>query len=189
MNFLDESQKKKLQVFETEILKHNENLNLLSRTDPKNLFDTLRDRILKSYPVLIPYFRDGEKMLDIGSGGGFPGLVLAIIFPSMKFVLCDRKRKKTEFLKSTIQSMGLKNADVYCGDVEDIPEKFQNISSQACAKLPQFLKLCDKVLTPHAQIFLWQSSNWKESFPKDSKFTAHVLKHLSDKTCLLKISK
>ena len=189
MNFLSEEKEKKFEIFKKEILKHNENLNLLSRTNPEPLFNTLLKRTLEACDVISSYLENKDKVLDVGSGGGFPGLVLSAVFPSTEFVLCDRKRKKVEFLKSTASSMELKNVRAYTGSVEEIEEKFPVIFSQACAKLPEFLKICEKVLEEGALIFLWQSLNWEESFPENTSFTAQVLKNLSDQTCLLKISK
>ena len=91
---------------------------------------------------------DGRKIIDVGTGAGFPGLVLAIAFPECRFVLADSLKKRIGFLDDTIRKLGLENTETVHGRAEDLAsdmkfrETFDIAVSRAVSSLPVLLEYC-----------------------------------------------
>lgn len=115
-------------------------------------------------------------MLDIGSGNGFPGFLFAILYPETRFHLCEKSRKKSEFLKYVSSQTGLSNIKILCKNAEEIEERFKIILSQAALSLNKMLNLLEMLLSPDGQAFLWKSSSWKEEWPKNTNFLPEIFK-------------
>jgi 16S rRNA (guanine527-N7)-methyltransferase len=87
-----------------------------------------------------------SSLLDVGSGGGFPGLVIAIFYPKVKIVLCDSIKKKAEFLKNAVNTLGLNNVIVINDRVEHISKiKFDMITARGVAPVKKLLNLTKNV--------------------------------------------
>lgn len=113
----------------------NAKINVISRKD----IDTLYERhVLHSLAIAAAFdFKPGTKIIDIGSGGGFPGIPLAIFFPEVEFVFCDSIAKKLKVSQTIGNEIGLKNFKTFWGRVEDYPERlcFDFAVSRAVAPL------------------------------------------------------
>ena len=81
---------------------------------------------------------NGTRILDLGTGGGFPGIPLAIMFPDAKFTLCDSIRKKTLVASEAVRSLGLSNVEVVNARAESLPGPFEYVVSRAVASLSDF---------------------------------------------------
>jgi 16S rRNA (guanine527-N7)-methyltransferase len=105
--------------------------------------------LLDSLAVL-PHLWEG-RWLDVGCGGGVPGLVLAIARPDWEFTLLDSNTKKTSFVQQAAIELGLKNVSVHSGRVErwNAPCKFDGIISRAFAELSEFFQLTRHLLAPN----------------------------------------
>jgi len=116
----------------------NEKINLISRKD----FDSLYEKhILHSLAIAkFIQFKNGTKVLDIGTGGGFPGIPLAILFPNATFTLCDSIAKKINVTENISETIGLRNTDFVIGRVEQLREKFHFIVSRAVAPAEQLYR-------------------------------------------------
>ena len=116
----------------------NEQINVISRKD----IDNLEERhILHSLSIAkIISFKAGSRVLDVGTGGGFPGIPLAIMFPEVKFVLVDSIGKKIKVVNEIARSLDLKNVRAEKIRAEELEGKFDFIVSRAVTKLPIFLK-------------------------------------------------
>ena len=121
----------------------NAQINVVSRKD----IDSLLERhILHSLAIAkVISFESGSDVLDVGTGGGFPGIPLAILFPEVNFCLIDSVGKKIKVVESVSNSLGLKNVRAEHQRAEKIKEKFDFVVSRAVTRMPEFLKLVRKI--------------------------------------------
>ncbi|XLM21208.1 16S rRNA (guanine(527)-N(7))-methyltransferase RsmG [Chromobacterium piscinae] len=102
---------------------------------------------------LVPHLAGGSRMLDVGSGGGMPGIPTAIARPDLQVVLLDSNHKKTTFLRQVVLELGLPNVQVMTDRVEAYqPEqKFDRITSRAFSELSEFVKLTRHLMAEGGQ--------------------------------------
>lgn len=114
----------------------NEKINVISRKDIENLY---LHHVLHSLAIAkYINFAAESKVLDIGTGGGFPGIPLAIMFPEVQFTLCDSIGKKIKVVNEVAQALNLKNINAINGRAEQINKQFHFIVSRAVTKFPDF---------------------------------------------------
>ncbi len=126
----------------------NSKINVISRKDMDGFYD---HHVLHS--LAIAYYlktmrpeeyrslssgETGTTVLDLGTGGGFPGIPLAILFPNARFTLCDSIRKKTVVASEVARELGLENVSVVNARAETLPGKFDYVVSRAVASLVDF---------------------------------------------------
>jgi 16S rRNA (guanine527-N7)-methyltransferase len=99
--------------------------------------------------AVIPYMT-GTRVLDVGSGAGFPGIPIAVARPDIEIALLDGNHKKAAFLRQAVADLQLKNASVVCERVEEwqAAEKFDCIISRAFAEIAEFIALTEHLLAP-----------------------------------------
>lgn len=126
----------------------NNKINVISRKDIDNLYI---NHILSSLAIAkIVSFKNGTKILDVGTGGGFPGIPLAIMFPECKFHLIDSIGKKITVVQAVIENLGLENTTTEKIRVENINTKFNFIVSRAVTTLPVLYGwVNNKILSKH----------------------------------------
>lgn len=111
----------------------NSKINVVSRKDIESLYEK---HVLHSLAIAkYIQFEKGTKILDIGTGGGFPGIPLAILFPDTEFTLCDSVAKKIKVAEEISKGIGLNNTDFVVGRVENLKEEFHFILSRAVAPM------------------------------------------------------
>jgi 16S rRNA (guanine527-N7)-methyltransferase len=134
---LAEAQRTQLMDYLALMAKWNAVYNLTSLRDPMQM---VTHHLLDSLAA-VPAFAGARNVLDVGAGGGLPGIVLAIARPDMKVSMIDTVHKKTAFLKQVKAELGLDNASVYTMKVQDleVSDKFDVITSRAFADLSDFL--------------------------------------------------
>lgn len=114
----------------------NQKINVVSRKDIDELY--LR-HVLHSLGIAkIQLFKDGSSVLDVGTGGGFPGIPLAILFPNVKFTLVDSIGKKIKVVEEVMEGLALENVTAKNSRVEDVKGEFDFIVSRAVAAMPTF---------------------------------------------------
>ena len=130
-------QKKQFAELEVLYKDWNEKINVISRKDTDSLYEK---HILHSLGIAkVMAFADNTKVLDIGTGGGFPGIPLAILFPNVQFTLVDSIGKKITVVKGVAESLGLKNVTAHHIRAEQLKEKFHFVVSRAVTQMPVFL--------------------------------------------------
>ena len=133
---LSEQQKQQFAKLQ-ELYEHwNSQINVISRKDIEQLYER---HVLHSLGIAkVISFLPGEKVLDVGTGGGFPGIPLAIMFPETSFYLVDSIGKKIKVVKEVTEALGLKNVESSHNRAEEIDRKFDFIVSRAVTKLSDF---------------------------------------------------
>lgn len=140
---LDEDKQQQLLAFLALLNKWNKAYNL---TAVRNEGEMVSRQLLDSLSIL-PWVTT-KHLLDVGAGGGLPGIPLAIVLPETRFTLLDSNGKKTRFLNQCVLELGLKNVDVIHGRAEDCkPEQpFSQISSRAFTALDNLVSWCGELL-------------------------------------------
>jgi 16S rRNA (guanine527-N7)-methyltransferase len=134
---LTEDQIQKFKQLESLYQDWNLKINVVSRKDIDELY--LR-HVLHSLGIAkVLSFKDGSKILDVGTGGGFPGIPLAILFPECSFYLVDSIAKKLKVVDEVVEGLGLTNVKTTHSRVEDIHGTYDFITSRAVAAMPTFV--------------------------------------------------
>ncbi len=139
---LSELQKKQFATLFELYSDWNSKINVISRKDIDNLY---LHHILHSLSIAkYISFKDGTTVMDVGTGGGFPGIPLAILFPQVNFLLLDSIRKKIMVASEISDSIGLKNVEFVHSRIEDEKRKFHFVVSRAVMLLPDLVKIIRK---------------------------------------------
>lgn len=120
----------------------NEKINVISRKDIENLMER---HVLHSLAIAeIVRFKEGSEILDVGTGGGFPGIPLAILFPEVQFVLIDSIGKKIKVVEAVGEAIGLQNVKAHHRRVQQVKGKFDFVVSRAVTNLQELVKISRK---------------------------------------------
>ncbi len=135
---ITEKQKKQFADLEELYKEWNEKINVISRKDVDSLYEK---HILHSLGIAkIMEFAPDTKVLDIGTGGGFPGIPLAILFPEVHFTLIDSIGKKITVVKEIAAAIGLENVTAIHERAENVKDQFHFVVSRAVTQMPVFLR-------------------------------------------------
>ena len=135
--FLTDSQKEQFEKLGPLYQDWNAKINVVSRKDVEELY--LR-HVLHSLGIArVWQFAAGQRVLDVGTGGGFPGIPLAICFPEAHFTLIDAIGKKIRVVQDVIHGLGLTNAEAHHIRAEDMDQHYDFVVSRAVAAMPTFV--------------------------------------------------
>ena len=183
----------------------NAQINVISRKDIDNLYShhVLHSLAIGRYLSEVPGLWDSfssASILDVGTGGGFPGIPLAILFPEAFFVLCDSVGKKTIVASAVSRALGLENVEVVNARAESLGREFDYVVSRAVASLPDFypwVKGCyrkgilylkggdvnpeiaqvmARYHLPKGSVHTWRISSWLDDPWYEGKLVIHIEK-------------
>lgn len=146
---LTETQRKQYAMLQNLYADWNSKINVISRKDIDNLYE---HHVLHSLAIArLLHFRPGTKVLDLGTGGGFPGIPLAIMFPEVSFRLIDGTGKKIHVVQEVASAIGLENCDACQLRGEDEDGKYDFVISRAVMRLPELVNLVRKNISHKQQ--------------------------------------
>ena len=161
---LDENKAKALKIYKELLVEWNEKMNLTAITE--------------DYEVIIKHFvdclecthliTDEKKIIDVGTGAGFPGMVLAIYYPQIEFTLLDGLNKRLIFLEEVVNKLGLKNVKIVHARAEEAArneeyfETFDAVVSRAVANLPVLLEYTSPYVKVNGKCIVMKGDNAKE---------------------------
>ena len=171
---LSQEQEKMLNTYYELLVSENEKMNLTSITEYedviwKHFFDS-------SFLMLDDIWKksNSARVLDVGTGAGFPGMVLAILNPDKKFVLLDSLNKRIDFLQKVIEELSLKNVETFHGRAETFgrKEEFRNqfdfVVSRAVAELPVLMEYCIPFVKKEGYFISYKGKRQEEEIEKAS---------------------
>jgi len=124
----------------------NAQINVVSRKDIDELYVR---HVLHSLSIAkIIQFKEGTKIMDVGTGGGFPGIPLAIMFPNCQFTLVDSIGKKIKVVKAISEALALENVLAYHKRADEVNDKFDFVVTRAVARIQKFLPWVKGKLSP-----------------------------------------
>lgn len=149
----------------------NEKINVISRNDIDELFTR---HILHSLAIAkFNLIDNSQNIIDVGTGGGFPGIPLAIMYPEKQFTLIDSIGKKISVVQDVIEKIGLTNATAHKINSNDLKDKFDTIVSRAVTAFPNFIKQTHKLLekSPTSSIVYLKGGDFEEEI---APFRKHI---------------
>lgn len=183
---ISERQLEQFQLYYDHLIEINQVMNLTAITEEKEV-------VLKHFVDSISImnyctFSDNMKVIDVGTGAGFPGIPLAILFPQVQFTLMDSLNKRIRFLNEVISICGLNNVTCYHGRAEEMGvnpqfrEKYDLCVSRAVANLSVLLEYCIPFVKVGGMFLSYKSSHaeeeLKESGKAQEKLSCHLKEHI-----------
>lgn len=178
---LSDTQKKQFEALYDLYTEWNAKINVISRKDIHNLYP---HHILHSLGIAKAIqFKPGSRVMDLGTGGGFPGIPLAILFPEVQFHLVDSIRKKVRVAQEVATAIGLKNVSFRHARAEEEKQLFDFVVSRAVMPLMDLISIIKKNISkkqqnalPNGLICLKGGELEKETMPVKNKTTFFNLK-------------
>lgn len=158
----------------------NDQINVISRKDFENFYER---HVLHSLGIAKLWkVQEGNTVIDVGTGGGFPGVPLAILYPEVQFTLCDSIGKKMKVVKEVCAALNITNVTAIHARSEDIKGQYDIMISRAVSRFPAFMRMTKHLLKmQNAGIYCLKGgdlheeiSELKDDFPK-KKISLHKL--------------
>jgi 16S rRNA (guanine527-N7)-methyltransferase len=152
-------------------------LALLARGDRGSIFTR---HVQDSLNVLSLFDSPPAAVLDVGSGGGLPGIPLAIAWPDTRVVLLESRERKVGFLEQAVRALRLRHASVLCSRLEDVHEGWRAdladlVLVRAVGDLPRILRLASSIARPTGRwVYFLGSKSESEALPEGSGIVGHV---------------
>lgn len=179
--FLDDIMLTKFETFYEMLIETNKSLNLTAITE-------MHEVVLKHFidSIVISNYIDlsHKKIIDVGTGAGFPGIPLAILYPDTEFVLMDSLQKKLHFVELVLEECKMENVTTVHGRAEDIGqdvkyrEQFDFCVSRAVASLPVLLELCTPLIKVGGKFVSYKGELFKEELEQSKRALSILHCHL-----------
>ena len=172
--------KKQVDAYIKEILKYNSVHNLVKRSSKEQIY---KEDILDTL-LFLDHFKAAKNILDIGTGAGIPGIVLAIHLPEIQITLAEKNKKKAYFLEKTIKKLNISNASVFNESINKQTQlkNFSHITARALSEIEKIINMSSHLLKKDGEYLLFKGK--KEIVEKEiariKKYKTEVFK--SDQT-------
>ena len=172
--------KKQVDAYIKEILKYNSVHNLVKRSSKEQIY---KEDILDTL-LFLDHFKAAKNILDIGTGAGIPGIVLAIHLPEIQITLAEKNQKKAYFLEKTIKKLNISNASVFNESINKQTQlkSFSHITARALSEIEKIINMSSHLLRKDGEYLLFKGK--KEIVEKEiariKKYKTEVFK--SDQT-------
>jgi 16S rRNA (guanine527-N7)-methyltransferase len=156
-------QREKILIFIGLLIKWNKAAGLISPKDEERLF--LRHFCDSLQPLLLFGFKKNAKVLDIGSGGGFPAIPIRIFRPDLEFCLAEANKKKCMFLMELKKELMFDNINIYNGRIEKMPvlgNGFDYVITRGLGTIKEFIKLAKPFLAKDGRMYSFKTKNFEE---------------------------
>lgn len=179
---LTDEQNRKLEDYMNGILRYNEHINLTSITDPEEFI--MKHYVDSAVVWGLPEYQHADSVLDLGTGGGFPGIPLAVVSPKKQFVLADSLQKRLKVIDALTEETGITNVETVHGRAEDIGkdpqyrEQFDVAVSRAVANLAVLAEYCLPLVKPGGYFLSYKGPDVDEELDQAKK----AIKVLGGKT-------
>ncbi len=165
---LDHDVASRLSLYCDELERWNRRINLVARKTGRR--EMLEKHFLDSLTLLPLVDEKGATLLDVGSGAGFPGLVLAAARPDLEVTLVEPRQKRVAFLRHVVRTLGLANVHIVARRLEEAGELrgrgFSFVTGRAVAEPPLFLSLVEPVLARQTRVILMLAGTAREPWPE-----------------------
>ncbi|SVE11695.1 uncharacterized protein METZ01_LOCUS464549, partial [marine metagenome] len=156
-----------LQTYQALLLHWNKTANLTAITEPDKI---VTHHLLDA--LAVHEFITGQRVLDVGSGAGLPGIPLALINPDKDFILLDSNGKKTRFMTQARIELGLENVTVVKSRIEDYDDRVDHVISRAFSSLAEFGHFCLRLLEKNGSLLAMKGPGYEiELAALESAFT------------------
>jgi 16S rRNA (guanine527-N7)-methyltransferase len=146
---LDDRQRERFAALDGLYREWNAKINVISRKDIDSLY---LHHVLHSLAIArFMAFKEGARVIDLGTGGGFPGIPLAILFPETSFTLVDGTRKKIAVVEAVAEALELTNVRALAIRAEEHRERYEFVVTRAVAPLPQLLEWSRRLIQREPQ--------------------------------------
>ena len=170
-------------VFYEMLIETNRSLNLTAITEME---DVVLKHFIDSMSISHYYDFDNKSIIDVGTGAGFPGIPLAILYPETKFVLLDSLKKRLHFIDDVLDKCEIDNVTLIHGRAEDFGrdeeyrEKFDYCVSRAVASLPVLLELCTPFVKVGGKFISYKSEHLSEELAQSERALSEMNCDLED---------
>ena len=167
INFTPEI-KNNLLIWKNSFLEYNSHTNLMSKNDTEILFEK---HVYDSLAITLwEDFKNRKYILDVGTGGGFPSVILAICFPDKKIIANDSRIKKINFIKEIKEKLNLDNLEIIYSRIEEIaPLKVDLIVSRAVGKMLDIYELSKKHLNSNGKFLIYKAKSAEDELKEFQK--------------------
>ena len=171
---IPEDKLNKIKKFKDLFINYNEKINLTSKN---NIIEFDLKNIKDSLGIINFFDLSNKKILDLGTGGGFPGIILAILYDNSSFYLLDSSNKKMNWINYVVKELELKNVQTICERVEDLKNLdnfFDIVLSRGVTKTFILVEITTKLVEKNGLLIFYKGKNYLDEQPNEKKIDKYL---------------